>query len=207
MILRLRGVAGHDRRPASPARSKSAASSVATTPSRRASAWTRRSAAARNACGVCASQRSPRGSVATIRPSCARFTVSGTGVARIAAPHPRAAATHAAIDDGRDQRPRGVVHDDDLTRRLERGRSPSAPNPDARRRRPRGAPAGRPRASNAAQRLELLDGAATTMTRVDLARPRTNRRDAPHHHRLAAEGRRTAWGRRRRSVARRRQRR
>ena len=101
-----------------PSRSTSAASSVATA-SDGAAACALRSTSAANTCGVCASQRSPRAIVATIRPS---HALHGVGHRSREDRRARCACrVHACGDRFRThQRSGRVVHRDERARRIER---------------------------------------------------------------------------------------
>ena len=90
-----------------PSASQRAASSVAS----RSPRVPARECAPRNACGVPASQSFERSRVPVTRPRSTLLTVSGTGIAAIAAPTSSAAAMTASTSRG-DERPRRVVNDD-----------------------------------------------------------------------------------------------
>ncbi len=97
------------RRRAEPSPSQSAASSVASRPDSRA----RARSSARNACGVPAATEFARSSVAAIRAPSTLLTVSGIGIAAIAAPVSSAALkTAASTSARRHERARRVVDAD-----------------------------------------------------------------------------------------------
>ena len=113
--LDVRGEAG-DHADGLAQRSTSMASSVPTTPSRRALSWASRSSAARNPWGVWTAQSPRRSSVSVTSPSATRFTVSAMGRAQMAAPVSTVARRTPSMSAPRDEGTDGVVDEDDLRR-------------------------------------------------------------------------------------------
>ena len=131
-----------------PARSTSQASSVAAASTSCGDVERALERLARNTCGVCTDHSSERSSVSCTPPvASTRLIVSVTGAAAIAASTPLRRASSAAIvrrgELGRQQRPRGVVHEHRIARRRraasarrtdsERDAPPSTPTTPARR--------------------------------------------------------------------------
>ena len=99
-----------------PAHSASAASSVKSLrPSRAARRWASRMTSKRNACGVCAMRSRARSGVASTLPvSPTSLMVSVTAIAGTAAPVRAGGLDRARNHRRRDERPRGVVDQDDV---------------------------------------------------------------------------------------------
>ena len=162
----------------SPIASSSDASSVA--PRRRRRDARRAAPAKRNACGVWARNRPSRGTVAAIRPSATRFSVSATGTAGIAPGSVLQRREQGRDGARRDQRPRRVVHQHDI-RRLR------PPAPPARRARCPGAwrrPAPAAGAASRSSAASIAAGVADRLQQVDV---RGQRLGGVADHRLAGE--------------------